>query len=121
MISLITSVMVIVATMLSGLTPSFLKRGAKRFTINPSAVFREPSRMFNAWMFLGIGLEVVSSLLNVTALVGNQLSTITPLTSMTYIWACVFSRILLKEQMTARKWFGVAIIVAGVILVGHRA
>lgn len=117
MISLLALGLVIIATVLSGLTPIFLKRGAQRFSIHPRTVLREPSRIFNPWLVVGIGLEIVSSLLNVAALVGSQLSTITPVTSLTYIWACVFSTALLKEKMTVRKWFGVAVIIAGVILV----
>jgi uncharacterized membrane protein len=109
---------VVGATLLSGLAPTFLKRGAEKFTINLKKLWAQPSLLLlNYWLFMGVGLDVLSAILNVIALKYGELSVLTPVTSLTYIWACLFSGIFLKERMTRRKWLGVALIVFGVVLV----
>jgi uncharacterized membrane protein len=109
---------VVAATLLSGLAPTFLKRGAEKFTINIKKLWAQPSILFyNYWLFIGAGLDVLSAALNVVALKYGDLSVLTPVTSLTYIWACLFSGIFLKERMNRRKWLGVGLIVLGVALV----
>lgn len=49
-----------------------------------------------------------------------ELSTAYPLTSLDYVLVTICSSVLLKEKVGARRWAGVACIVAGVVLIGGK-
>jgi uncharacterized membrane protein len=49
---------------------------------------------------------------------GGQLSILYPLVSLGYIWTLIWARIFFKESLTRRKCMGLALILAGVVLVG---
>src|SRR5688500_14829186 len=49
-----------------------------------------------------------------------DLSTAYPLTSLDYVLVTICSSVILKEKVHARRWAGVAFIVAGVILIGKK-
>ena len=49
---------------------------------------------------------------------GEQLSILYPLVSLGYIWTLIWARIFFKESLTRQKCMGLALILAGVVLVG---
>ncbi len=109
---------IVVSSIFSGLSPTFLKKGAKKFTINPFKLIRKPSLLLKNWgVIAGLGLDVFSASMNIVALHFGELSVLYPVNSLTYIWSCVFASAFLKEKMTKLRWLGVLLIVIGVVLI----
>jgi len=111
-------ILVAVSTIFSGLSPIFLKKGAKKFTLNPVKLWKKPSLLLKNWgVITGISCDIISSIMNVIALRFGELSILYPINSLTYISSCLFATKFLKEKMTLLKWSGVLLIVIGVLLV----
>ncbi|MEM2916216.1 MAG: EamA family transporter [Candidatus Woesearchaeota archaeon] len=109
---------VVASSIFSGLSPTFLKKGAKKFTLNPFMLVRKPSLLLMNWgVIAGIAMDILSASMNIVALRFGELSVLYPVNSLTYIWSCVFASAFLKEKMTRIKWIGVLLIVIGVVLV----
>lgn len=73
--------------------------------------------LFNFNLYVGGGLYLLSAVLNIYVLKYLDYSVVLPLTSITYIWTMVLSYFSLKERITVKKVFGVALIVGGAVLV----
>ncbi|MCI9123230.1 MAG: EamA family transporter [Eubacterium sp.] len=67
----------------------------------------------NVNLYLGGGLYLAASVLNIIVLRYLEYSVVLPLSSITYIWTMVLSYLLLKETITGRKAAGVLCIIAG--------
>ena len=76
------------------------------------------SSLRGSLMWMGILFYGLSTLFYIVALRKEELSVIYPLVSTTYIWTTLFSVKFLKEEMNQWKWFGLAGIILGVILIG---
>lgn len=112
-------IIVAIATLFAGFGPIFMKKGAAKFTLNPIKIFRKPSLLFkNYAVIIGCSFFAISSILFVIGLRYGELSVLYPLTSLTYIWTCLLSTKMLKEKMSKSKWFGIACIIVGVVLIG---
>lgn len=71
----------------------------------------------NIPMYLGGGLYLLASFLNIYLLRIFEYSMVLPITSLTYVWTMVLSRIVFKERITARKVLGVLFILVGAFFV----
>ena len=100
--------------------PILLKQASNRLNREAFASITKffGATAFNFKLVFGIGLYAVGLILYIIALAGADLSVLYPLVSLAYIWVCILSVIVLKEKMTALKWSGVLLIVAGAVLVG---
>ncbi|MGO1057675.1 EamA family transporter [Planococcus sp. FY231025] len=67
-------------------------------------------------LIAGVGFYGFGAILNIVALQFLPYTTVFPLTAVTYIWTMVLSYLLLKETISVRKIIGVALIVAGAIV-----
>ncbi len=111
-------ILVAVSTIFSGLSPNFLKKGAKKFTLNPIKLWKKPSLLLKNWgVITGVSCDIISSIMNIVALRFGELSVLYPINSLTYVSSCLFAVRFLKEKMTLLKWSGVVLIVIGVVLV----
>jgi drug/metabolite transporter (DMT)-like permease len=111
--------LVIFATFISAWGPIFMKKGSAKFTLNPVKLFKKPSLLFKNYnAILGFFFFGLSAIFFVIGLRYGELSVLYPLTSLTYIWTCLLSTKMLKEKMSRSKWFGIAFIIIGVILIG---
>ncbi|MCL5267429.1 MAG: EamA family transporter [Bacteroidetes bacterium] len=99
-----------VATLLGAFAALLLKLGVKGFEFQKGAVAV-------AKISAALLLYVVAIFLFFFALKGGQLSVLTPIDSLTYIWTTLLSYYFLNERITARKVAGVALIVFGVVIV----
>ena len=63
-------------------------------------------------IFYGVGI-----LLFIPALKWGELMVLYPLASTTYIWVTLLSMKFLKEKVTKWKWFGISMIIVGIILI----
>lgn len=90
-----------------------------------SLVGRSPlafiSALFNPLVAIGVGLLVAWMLSHMALLSWADLSYVLPITSIGYALTAFMGRIFLHEQVSPTRWAGVALIVLGVILVGHTA
>jgi uncharacterized membrane protein len=107
------------ATIVSALGPIFMKRGAERFSLNPRKFLKDSSVLFKNWgVILGCLFFGTSAVIFVVALRYGELSVLYPITSLSYIWACLLSIKFLNERMNAPKWAGIFAILIGVALIG---
>jgi len=75
----------------------------------------------NHYLYLGFLLYGVSSLIFVFSLKFGDLSTLYPIAGLSYVWISLLSIKFLKEKMNDLKWFGVIMIILGVILISFGA
>lgn len=71
----------------------------------------------NVNLYVGGGLYLGSSILNIWILRYLDYSVVLPLTSLTYVWTMVLSYTILREKITKKKILGVGVILIGAILV----
>ncbi len=69
-------------------------------------------------LYFGFIFYGVSALIFVFALTFGDLSSLYPLAGLNYIWVSLLSMKFLKENMNDYKWFGIIMILSGVILIG---
>ena len=108
--------LVFLCTVLGAAAQVLLKIGATQLVkVNPL------SMLVNPWLFCGYSLYGISTALLILALRKGQLSLLYPVISLTYVWVTVLSLILFKETMNVYKAVGLAIVVAGVAVLGRDA
>lgn len=77
--------------------------------------------MFNPYVATGICLLIVWMLARMALLSWADLSYVLPVTSIGYVLTAVVGRLFLGEQVSARRWMGTVLIMAGTALVGSTA
>ncbi|MBW2988358.1 multidrug transporter [Candidatus Woesearchaeota archaeon] len=107
-------ILAFIATILGAFGALFLKRGGTGFTLHPIELIK------NYNLIIGLGLYVVASIVFVYALKFGELSMIYPLTSLSYIWVTILSVKWLKEPLTKTKFWGIVLIILGVVLITIR-
>ncbi|PWU09671.1 MAG: transporter [Terriglobia bacterium] len=73
--------------------------------------------LFRPAVTLGVLLLILWLASRMALLSWADLSYVLPVTSIGYVLVAVAGRLLLHEQITARRWAGIALIMAGVALV----
>ncbi len=74
--------------------------------------------LFNPWVMLGVSLLVLWMLSRMTLLSWADLSYVLPVTALGYVLTALMGKAFLGEYVSAARWAGIALIVAGVSLVG---
>ena len=107
-------VLVFCCTFAGAAAQIFFKLGANTLTKpTPIQILSNPSLLF------GYSLYALSTCLLVLALRKGQLSILYPIISLTYVWVALLSMIIFKETMNIYKAVGLAIVVAGVAVLGR--
>ena len=73
--------------------------------------------LFRPMVALGVVLLILWMASRMALLSWADLSYVLPVTSVGYVLVALAGRVLLHEQITARRWTGIALIMAGVALV----
>jgi multidrug transporter EmrE-like cation transporter len=73
----------------------------------------------NFHLLAGYSLYGMSTVLLVLALRDGELSVLYPVISLTYVWVTILSSVLFGEAITVNKLVGIAVIVAGVAVLGR--
>jgi uncharacterized membrane protein len=73
----------------------------------------------NPWVALGVGLLILWLFSHMVLLSWADLSYVLPVTSIGYVLIALTGRFLLHESVSAMRWCGTILIVAGVIIVGR--
>ena len=89
-----------------------LKAGAQRLELN----FR--SLATNWRLAVGLGLYLLSTVFFLLGLAKGELSVLYPMVSVGYIWTMLWSKLFFEEPITRWKIGGLALILAGVTLLG---
>ena len=88
-----------------------LKAGSKRLESLRS--------LFTNWpLMAGIAGYLLSSVFFIIGLKNGELSILFPMVSTGYVWTMVWSRLFFKEPFTPGKFVGLALILAGCVLLG---
>ena len=95
----------------------FLKRGMPDSS-RLSAPVEYVAALFQPWVALGVALLIVWQMSRMALLSWADLSYVLPVTSVGYVVVALIGKVLLNEEITASRWVGIVLIVAGVALVG---
>lgn len=104
--------LVISATLLGAFGPILLKKASAKKLSKISALIK------NYYLFVGVALYALGTILFIPALKGGDLSILYPFVSLSYIWVSLLSVRFLGEKMNKYKWAGVVFIILGVTLIG---
>ncbi len=91
-----------------------MKRGMPAALTSPLSYI---TVLFQPWVSLGVVLLIVWLLSRMALLSWADLSYVLPVTSIGYVLVAVAGKVLLNEQISNRRWAGIALIVMGVALV----
>ena len=75
--------------------------------------------LFHPWVALGVALLIVWTLSHMALLSWADLSYVLPVTAIGYVLAAFAGRFFLGETISLLRWTGIALITAGVTLVGR--
>jgi multidrug transporter EmrE-like cation transporter len=112
--------LVFVCTLLGAAAQVFFKLAANslgtktlgQVLANPLPVLLNPS-LLAAYSLYGVNTALLT-----LALKKGQLSVLYPVISLTYVWVTLLSMMIFNEQMNVMKAVGLAIVVAGVAVLG---
>ncbi len=74
--------------------------------------------LFHPWVVLGVALLILWTLSHMALLSWADLSYVLPVTAIGYVLTALSGRYFLNETVTSTRWAGIALITAGVTLVG---
>jgi len=105
--------LVIIAGIIGGFAPIYLKKGTTLIDIKtPSTIYK------NKFLFVGIAIYALTTMMFIPALKGGELSILYPLVGLAYVWVSIYSKFMLNERVTIIKWLGIFTIIIGVYFVG---
>jgi len=110
-----TSICATVVVVSNVLGNFFMKRGLPAGLNHP---FEYIAALFRPQVSLGVALLILWMLSRMALLSWADLSYVVPVTSIGYVLVALMGRLFLEERITARNWVGIALIVAGVSMVG---
>jgi drug/metabolite transporter (DMT)-like permease len=73
--------------------------------------------MFRPYVALGVGLLILWMLSRMALFSWADLSYVVPVTAIGYVLVAIVGHVLLGEEISGRRWAGIALIMAGVALV----
>ena len=92
----------------------FMKRGMPAELATPLEYI---TVLFRPWVAAGVLLLIVWTLSRMALLSWADLSYVLPVTSIGYVLVAILGRVFLDEQISTRRWAGIALIMGGVALV----
>jgi multidrug transporter EmrE-like cation transporter len=104
--------LVLLASFIGSFGAVFLKAGASRLHLGLRYL------LLNVRLAVGVGLFLLSSYFFVLGVKHGELSVLYPLVALSYIWALLWSRLFFKEPFTRQKFYGLALILAGIAFIG---
>ncbi len=115
--------LILVSVSLAALAQLTLKHGMNQVTVKAGAV-RLTSGSLRAVastpaVWAGLVLFGLSAVVWLAVLSRASLSYAYPFAATTYVLILLFDRLILHETVTAARWGGVALIVAGIVLVAR--
>jgi multidrug transporter EmrE-like cation transporter len=88
----------------------FLKSGAGK-------LHRQLRTLILNWrLAVGVGFYLLSSYFFVLGVRRGELTVLYPMVSLGYVWTLLWSRLFFQESMTRGKFFGIGLVLAGIVL-----
>jgi len=117
-------IVLILALVVEAVGVVFLSQGLKQIGEPAALTAREVGRLVvrgatNRSVLLGVALEAAFFGALLYLLAQRDVSLIWPLTSLGFVITALAARFILKEQVSALRWAGVALIVLGAALVSY--
>jgi len=114
----------IIALIVEAVGVVFLSKGLKQIGEVQSITAREVGRIIakgaaNPSILLGVALEAAFFGALLYLLSQRDVSLIWPLTSLGFVITAIAAKLILKEEVSASRWAGVALIVLGAALVSY--
>jgi len=103
--------LVIAAAILGALGQLNFKLGSDNLSLKIRDLLR------NRYLFIGVILYGISTVMFIVSLKGGELSVLYPLVATSYIWAILLAKKFLNEKINIYKWAGVAMIILGVAFI----
>ncbi len=103
--------LILLCTFVNAFAQFFLKLGVKSFVFDIFLIITNYS------LLTGLFLYGLSSLLFIYALKNGDLSVLTPLFSLTYVWVNILSVYLLSENIVPKQVVGITAILIGVWII----
>src|SRR5512142_2148458 len=91
----------------------FLKRGMPAELATPLEYI---AVLFRPWVAAGVALLILWMLSRMALLSWADLSYVLPVTSVGYVLVAIVGRVFLAEQISLKRWAGIALIMGGVAL-----
>lgn len=107
------------SSMLLVLLASFIGSFGAVFLKSGSAKMRRGLRhMINHKVALGVAMYLLSTVFFIMAIKNGELTVLYPLVSLGYVWTLLWSRLFFGEPLTRPKFYGLGLILAGVVFIG---
>lgn len=105
-------ILVLIGSFIGSFGAVFLKAGSAK--LNHGLKYL----ILNARLALGVLFFLGSSYFFVLGVRKGELSVLYPLVSLGYLWTLLWSRLFFKEPITRDKFYGLALILLGIVFVG---
>ena len=119
-----TAILIFIMISLTPLGDTFLGKGMKQIgamgTWAPASLFHFFFRSFTSGtIWIGIGLQLAYFIAYLLVLSWADYSYVQPASSGVYVLIALLAHFVLRETISPLRWAGVAVICAGVFVVGH--
>jgi len=104
--------MVFFSTLLTSTAQLFYKFGSQKLSFDLLSI------VTNVEIIMGLLLYAVGGTLMILSFRGGEVSVLYPIFATSYIWVSFLSIYFLNEEMNFFKWFGVVIIMLGIVFIG---
>ena len=104
--------LVVLATLIGAFGPILLKKASAKKLSSIRSLVK------NYYLFGGVALYGVGTVIFIPALKGGDLSVLYPFVALVYVWVSLLSVKFLGEKMNRLKWIGIALIIFGVTFIG---
>ncbi len=111
--------MVLVCTIIGAAAQILIKKGTAALGEHPSMIETAVGILTTRLLFEGYCLLGISTVLLVLALRQGELSLLYPVFTLTYVWVTALSVIIFHDSLNVFKLAGIAIIIAGVAVLGR--
>jgi drug/metabolite transporter (DMT)-like permease len=111
--------LVVASTFISAAAQVLIKAGANRIGPHSGLLATLLSLVLVPSLFAGYALYGVMTVILVIALRHGELSVLYPVIALSYIWVAILSVLIFHESMNGFKIAGIALIIAGVAVLGR--
>lgn len=70
--------------------------------------------MLNPWLFFGLAIYGMGTVLWIFAVSRKQISYLYPITALNYAIVALGGQLLFREPVSARRWLGIMVVIIGV-------
>ncbi|MFX0096142.1 MAG: EamA family transporter [Candidatus Hodarchaeota archaeon] len=120
--TVIASLIALLAAALFGIAAPLFKQSTMKIgEINLSTIKEKPRETIskivkNKYFLIALILQLIGGLIFWTALSLTEVTLVVPIMSSTYVFTALYSRLVLKENITGKEAIGILIVLMGVVI-----